>query len=59
MAKDTPKVPFTKANLYELVNRDLQTLMPQQQAPQQDSLAKLRQVLRTRRMTPRGPTQTL
>lgn len=60
MAKDIPKVPFTKANLYQLVNRDLQTLMPQQQAPQmQDPLAKIRAAIQTRKGLIGGRPQTL
>lgn len=57
MAKDIPKVPFTKADLYGLVNRDLNALKPQAPAPAGlDKYAALRQAIRTRKLMPGAPS---
>lgn len=57
MAKDIPKVPFTKADLYGLVNRDLNALKPAPQAPAGlDKYAALRQAIRTRKLMPGAPS---
>lgn len=55
MAKDIPKVPFTKADLYGLVNRDLQALMPQPQQqgpvdPRLQAVSNIRRAIQTRKL---------
>jgi hypothetical protein len=53
MAKDIPKVPFTKADLYGLVNRDLSALKPQQQGPvdpRLQALSNIRMAIQTRKL---------
>lgn len=53
MAKDIPKVPFTKADLYGLVNRDLNALKPQQQGPvdpRLQALSNIRMAIQTRKL---------
>lgn len=66
MPKDTPKVQFTKGDLYGLVSRDLSALQPQPQpqppAQEQaalDRYAAMRESIRTRKLMPFGPAKTL
>ncbi len=56
---DKPKVQFTKADLYGLVQQNVNTLKPPAQAQPMDRYAKLREALQRGRMRPGGPTQTV
>lgn len=53
MPRDIPKVPFTKNDLYGLVNRDLSMLKPQQQGPvdpRLQAIANIRRSIQTRKL---------